>query len=106
MIPSLERRVRVSALLRPRPGPARIGFRSAGLVRDDADHAGADAAFEQFGVGADVGTRRLTVNAGEARIRGAELDTEIAITDGLSVYAKYSRMDTEYTSFPATAAHI
>lgn len=51
-----------------------------------------------------VGTRRLTVNAGEARIRGVELDGEIALTDALSLHAKYSHTDTEYTSFPATAA--
>lgn len=51
-----------------------------------------------------IGTRRLTVNAGEARIRGAELDAEFALTDALNLHAKYSYTDTEYTSFPATAA--
>ena len=51
-----------------------------------------------------IGTRRLTVNAGEARIRGGELDAQMALSDAWNAYAKYSYTDTTYTSFPRTAA--
>lgn len=51
-----------------------------------------------------VGTRRLTVNAGEARIRGAELDALLAISDSFNLHAKYAYTDTVYTSFPPSAA--
>ena len=56
--------------------------------------------------GAPVGTFQIVINAGEASIKGAELDVAFAATESLSFDLGLALLDAEYDSFIATNPNV